>query len=162
MRTASRIACTLALVALIAALPAAAGAAARKIVVKPNDLTPFAANQVAQRLGVFNSGPAVSFWASLKMPVGARITGLSYRRVAADSNMTNVVIQRVQVGKTPARQGIYEAPGSEISPMASVGTIVNGTFIGPTKVVQAGWDYFVMTWTAYPAIGDITVRYETP
>lgn len=163
MRTTIRTACLLVAAVLVAALPAAADAATKKITLKPNALTPFTSQQDDQRSGIFNGGDGVRFWASLKLPVGAKITGLSYRRWATTTLATDVSVDRVQPGKSPAWQRICIGEAFDVSPAGSTGTTVNGAFTGQPKKVESGWNYFVHVFTNPGAfVGDITVKYETP
>lgn len=161
MGTTHRIAALAAAALLIAALPAAAGAAARKVTIRPTAFSPSMTHQADTRSGAFNSGPGVFFWAPLKLPLGSKITGISYRRIGHAGRQTNAGVHRVQPGKVPAWQEVYHAIST--AEAFGGGIVVNGTFVGATKKVGQGWDYFVLTYVETDAaVGDVTVRYVTP
>jgi len=152
--------------ALLAALPSGAEGARRKIVVHPNQLAPFETQQSDSRLGVWNAGngTAVWFWKKLRLPAGARITGLSYRRIAETAAPTVVGLDRVSPDATPAWERIYNAASTDLSPVGSTGTTVPGVRATASPRVLRGFTYFllVQSESGGAAVGDVTVRYRTP
>jgi hypothetical protein len=72
-------------------------------------------------MGILNSGPGTFFWATLKIPVNAKITGVSYRRWATAASKSNVAVDRVRPGTTPSWQRIYDGQSTEISPAVRPG-----------------------------------------
>ena len=165
MKTFARLAFPLALAGLVAAIPNAADAAVKRLVIRPNDLAPFVTQQADTRYGVFNSAPELTlFWKELQLPAGAKIRSMRYRRLASAANPTVVGIDRVNPGKTPAWQRILQGTGTDISSAGSIGTIVTASPMGVSRKVTRGWSYFVLvsTESCGAGVGDIPVVYSTP
>ena len=165
MKTFARLAFSLALAALVAAVPGAADAAVKRLVIRPNDLTPFVTQQVDSRYGAFNSATGLTlFWQELRLPAGSKIRSLRYRRFATAANPTVVGLDRVNPGQTPAWQRILQGIGTDVSPAGSIGTIVTASPMGVSRKVTRGWSYFVLvsTESCGAGVGDIPVVYSTP
>lgn len=159
-----RLAAALAAAALLAALPATAGAATRSLRIRPGDLSPFAARQDDARVGIANGAGTgtVLFWKTLRLPRGATITGVSYRRLSSSTDETIVGVDRVRPDAAPAWQRIYEAASTVVTPTGT-GATVTGTPTGVSRRVARGWTYFVLVKVTTSAnVGDIVVRYATP
>lgn len=164
MRTSRSIAGPIAIAVLaVLLIPAAASAATKKIVIKPNALHPEYSLQGGQSgFGVFDA----QYWATLKLPVNATITGLSFRRFATSAvEETWVSLERVKVGVSPSRQQIYAASATDASPAGSTGHIVTGNSVpGAVRKVTTGWDYYIHAGSGAESaqIVDVTVKFVTP
>jgi len=151
--------------AFLAAAPGTAGAAAHRIVIRPNSLQPYRSTQSDIHSGAYvGSATAAAFWRELRLPVGARITGLSHQRIALDGSLTAVSVQRVRADANPTVRTIFSAVGSDTTPPDRAWTTVAGTATGEPRRVRGGWTYFVFVQTSSgnAAVGTITVRYRTP
>jgi len=166
-RLRSAIAAALALSAVLAA--AAPAAALSKAVIRPEKLTPVN-RQVSQGLtpvyvGSLGATPA-TFWAPLKLPLGARIKGLVYYHWGDGTHFTNVMVTRAKVGQPLSAADIifYNQSNASVSLASPPVTMTMMTKNNPSSdtLVRPGYRYFIFVTSeeSHSLVGGVKVLYQ--
>lgn len=157
------------LAAALVSAPLPAPAAEHKVLIPASKLLPWEKLQRDRHTILFVQGkPGIVafFYAPLRLPAGAKISGLSYRHYGADASAHTVVgIDRVRAGETPAWRRIYQAASTAWAPPPTAAITVTGAAIaGEERKVKKGWTYFVMVSAdnQYSTVLDVTVKYQDP
>lgn len=152
---------------LATATPSAA--ATKAVVITPEKMIPVNRTQdhqqIAAWVGAMGPTPVV-FWAPLKLPLGAKITGLVYYHWSDGAEMTSAVVTRAKVGASySAADVIYSnlstAAASLFGPPVVMTTTTPDNPSSDT-VVRPGYRYFVFAGSGAvnAIVGGVKVLYQ--